>query len=80
MRKFEIGPAFVLTSGFRLTTELMVPAIEQCKTHATEYKILGKNPKISACRSAVLLGISRSWAALANQLEALTIIVKEEGK
>jgi hypothetical protein len=58
----------------------MVPTIEQCKTHATEYKILGKNPKISARPSAVLLGISRSWTALANQLVALTIIVNKEGK
>ena len=57
-----------------------MPTIEQCKTHAAEYKILGKNPKISARRSAVFLSISRSWTVLANQLEALTIIVKEEGK
>jgi hypothetical protein len=58
----------------------MVPTIEQCRTHAAEYKILGMDPKISARRSSVLLSISRSWTAIANQLEALTVIVKDEGK
>jgi hypothetical protein len=57
-----------------------MPTIEQCKTHAVEYKILGTDPKISARRSAVLLGISRSWTALAHQLEALTVISKDEAK
>jgi hypothetical protein len=57
-----------------------VPAIEQCRTYAAEYKILGKDQKISARRSAVHLGISRSWTALAHQLEHLTVIVKEERK
>ena len=37
------------------------------------------NPRNSARRSAVLMNISRSWTALANQLESLTIIVKSEG-
>jgi hypothetical protein len=59
---------------------MQVPTIEQCRTYAAEYRILGKDQKISARRSAVLLGISRSWTALANQLESLTAIVKEEGK
>jgi hypothetical protein len=54
--------------------------IEQCRIYAAEYKILGKDQKISARRSAVLFGISRSWTALAHQLESLTVIVKEEGK
>jgi hypothetical protein len=66
--------------GYGLTTECGVPTIEQCRTHAAEYKLLGRDPKISARRSSVLLSISRSWTALANQLEALTIIVKDEGK
>jgi hypothetical protein len=57
-----------------------VPTIEQCKTHAAEYKIMGRDPKISARRASVLLSISRSWTALANQLETLTLIVKDEGK
>jgi hypothetical protein len=57
-----------------------VATIEQCRKCATEYKILGKDQKISSRRSAVLLGISRSWTALAHQLENLTAIIKEEGK
>ena len=54
--------------------------IQQCRTYAAEYKILGKDRQVSARRSAVLLGISRSWTTLAHQLEHLTAIVKEEGK
>jgi hypothetical protein len=53
----------------RMGDDRNVPTIEQCKKRAAEYKTLGKDPKISARRSAVLLSISRSWAALANQLE-----------
>jgi hypothetical protein len=41
--------------------------IEQCRTFAAEYK-------------TVLLGISRSWTALAHQLENLMAIVKDEGR
>jgi hypothetical protein len=57
-----------------------MPTIEQCRTFAAEYKTLATDQTISARRSNVLLSISRNWAALANQLEALTVIVKEEGK
>ena len=57
-----------------------MPTIEQCRTYAADYKILGKDQKNSARRSSVLLSISRSWAALAHQLESLTIIVKDERK
>jgi hypothetical protein len=57
-----------------------MPTIEQCRTYAAEYKILGNDRQISARRSTVLLSISRSWTALANQLENLTVIVKDEKK
>jgi hypothetical protein len=57
-----------------------MPTIEQCRTYAAEHKLLGADPRISARRSAVHKNISRSWAALANQLESLAIIVKSEGK
>ena len=57
-----------------------MPTIEQCRAHAAEYKILGKEQQISARRSSVLLGISRSWTALAHQLETLAIVVNDEGK
>jgi hypothetical protein len=66
--------------GSGLTTEVQVPTIEQCRTYAAEYKILGRDQKISARQSAVLSSISRSWTALAHQLENLTAIVKGEGK
>ena len=48
--------------------------------YAEEYKTLGQDQQNSARRANVLLCISRSWAALAHQLENLTIIVKDEGK
>lgn len=51
--------------------------IEQCRTYASEYKVLGKDQHNR--RSSVLLSISHSWTALAHQLENLTLIVKEEG-
>jgi hypothetical protein len=55
-----------------------VPTVEQCRTYAAEYKILGNDQRISARRSSVLLNISRSWMALAHQLENLTLVVKDE--
>jgi hypothetical protein len=55
-----------------------VVTVQQCRTYATEYKILGKDPHNSARKSSVLKNISRSWTALANQLETLTMIVKQE--
>jgi hypothetical protein len=57
-----------------------MPTIEQCRAHAADYKILGKDQQISVRRSSVLLSISRSWIALAHQLENLAIVVKDEGK
>ena len=56
----------------------MMPSVEQCRAYAAEYKILGANPRNSARRSAVLTNISRSWAALANQLDSLAVIEKSE--
>jgi hypothetical protein len=56
-----------------------MPSVEQCRAYAAEHKLLGADPKNSARRSAVLTNISHSWAALANQLEILSVIVKSEG-
>jgi hypothetical protein len=58
----------------------MTPTIEQCRAHAAEYKLLGKDQQISARRSSVLRSNSCSWVALAHQLENLTSIMKDEGK
>jgi hypothetical protein len=57
-----------------------MPTVEQCRARAAEYKKLGSDPNNSARRSAVLKSISRSWTALANQLENLALIEKSEGK
>jgi hypothetical protein len=57
-----------------------MPTIEQCRAYASEYQILGKDRQISARRSSVLLSISRSWVALAHQLENLTLVLKDEGR
>jgi hypothetical protein len=55
-----------------------MPTIEQCRAYAAEYKILAIDKAISARRSTTLLGISRSWTALAHQFENLVIITKAE--
>jgi hypothetical protein len=55
-----------------------MPTIEQCRTYAEEYKVMGKDQHNSARRSSVLLNISHSWTALAHQLESLTAIVRDE--
>jgi hypothetical protein len=57
-----------------------VPTVEQCRIYAGEYKVLGNDPKISARRSTVLLGISRSWTALAHQLENLSMTLQDEAE
>ena len=57
---------------------LSMISIKECKIFAAEYKTLGCEPDISARRSTVLLSISRSWIALAHQLENLTMIDEEK--
>jgi hypothetical protein len=57
-----------------------MPSVEQCRAYAAEYKLLAKHAGNSARRSAVLMNISRSWTALANQHEILAVIVKSEGR
>jgi hypothetical protein len=56
-----------------------MPSAEQCKAYAAHHKTLSAHPGNSARRSSLLMNISRSWAALANQLESLAIIEKSEG-
>lgn len=57
-----------------------VPTIAECTSYAARFKDLGHDPENSGRRSSVLLSISRSWAALAHQLENLTAIVEDERK
>ena len=63
-----------------LAEKAHMPTVEQCRAYAAEYKLISAHPKNSARRSNVLKSISRSWAALANQLESLVIIEKSEGE
>jgi hypothetical protein len=56
------------------------PTVEQCRSYAAQFKALAMESDLSPRRSTVLLNISRSWTALAHQLELLAIIVKEEEK
>jgi hypothetical protein len=53
---------------------------DQCRAYATQYKLLGSDPKNSARRRTVLINISRSWSALAKQFDSLSDIVKSEGR
>jgi hypothetical protein len=57
-----------------------MPSIEQCRSFAAQYKKLAVDPRNSARRSTVLMNISRSWTALAHQLESLADIEKSEGR
>jgi hypothetical protein len=57
-----------------------MPTAEQCRAYAAEYQRLGQQAGISIQRATVLMGISLSWATLAEQLERLAAIVADEGK
>jgi hypothetical protein len=57
-----------------------MPSVEQCRAFAAQYKKLAVDPRNSARRSTVLMNISRSWTALAHQLESLADIEKSEGR
>jgi hypothetical protein len=56
-----------------------MPTVEQCRTYAANYKTIADDPANSTRRSAVLMSISLSWTALADQFDSLAIIVKSEG-
>jgi hypothetical protein len=60
--------------------EAIMPTAEQCKAYAAEYQRLGQETDISPQRATLLINISRSWTALANQLDRLSILIKEESK
>ena len=56
-----------------------MPTAEQCRTYAAECERLGLQGDKSVRRAAVLMCIAESWTTLANQLDWLSAIVKEEG-
>jgi hypothetical protein len=57
-----------------------MPTAEQCKAFATDCQLLGQEADISPRRAELLVNISRSWTALANQLDRLATLIKEESK
>ena len=57
-----------------------MPTAEQCKAFATDCQLLGQEADISPRRAELLVNISRSWTALANQLARLAVLVEEESK
>ena len=57
-----------------------MPTVEECQTYATEYQRLGREANISPQRATMLANISRSWKALANQIDRLSDLIKQESK
>ena len=53
---------------------------QQCRAYAAEYRLLAKKADISIRRATMLVNISRSWNSLANQLDRLSDLDKEEAK
>jgi hypothetical protein len=56
-----------------------MPTAEQCRTYAAECERLGLEGDKSVRRAAALMCIAESWTTLANQLDWLSAITKEEG-
>ena len=67
-------------AGTGFSGQAQMPSVEQCRAYAAECKILAADPRNSVRRSAVLTNISRSWIALAHQLESLAGIERPEGE
>jgi len=57
-----------------------MPTAEQCNAYAGEYQLLGQQVGVSIRRAATLMAISQSWTILADQLERLADITKNESK
>jgi hypothetical protein len=57
-----------------------MPTVEQCQTYAAEYQRLAREANIAPRRAMVLTNISRSWKALANQIDRLSDLIKQESK
>ena len=60
--------------------ETVTPTAEQCNAYAGEYQLLGQQVGVSIRRAATLMAISQSWTILADQLERLAEIAKDESK
>ena len=57
---------------------LYMPTVEQCNAYAAEYRRLGQQVDVSIRRATTLMAISQSWTILADQLERLVDITKNE--
>ena len=53
---------------------------EQCRAESATCLELGQKAEISIRRATVLIGMSRSWSALANQMERYDSIKEEEDR
>ena len=53
---------------------------KQCRAYAAEYQLLAKKADISIRRATLLMNISRSRKALANQLDRLSDLTTAETK
>ena len=57
-----------------------MPTAAQCYAYAAEYRLLVQQVDVSVRRAATLMAISQSWTILADQLERLAEIAKDESK
>jgi hypothetical protein len=55
-----------------------MPTVEQSQAYATKYQCLGREANISLRRATMLANISRSWKALASQIDRLSDLLKQE--
>src|SRR5258706_3426102 len=58
----------------------VMPTAEQCNAYAAEYRLLVQQVDVSIRRAATLMAISQSWTILADQLERLADMTKDESK
>jgi hypothetical protein len=76
----EVLPEALKEVGTMRSEETAMQTVEQCQAYADEYKLLATAGRISIRRATILMGISRSWRVLANQLDRLSEIEKDEGE
>jgi hypothetical protein len=52
----------------------------QCQKYADQYKSLAQQADTTEQRAVLLKNIARSFASLANQLDRLTVLLREEAQ
>jgi hypothetical protein len=53
---------------------------EQCRAYSAQCAVLGRASDISAQRATILLAMSRTWVALANQKDRYDAMVASESR